>query len=217
MSTGLPQTPRFGPGFQYPKNEDSWAIFIRWLIDNFQTVNSAASLSLAEVLSEIRQPPQPEGQTLLPPQLPARLKAPPQQLDGFPPNPALVQAMRTADELNTLVAFLLTKPPYPQRQTEYILYGKRFERQNNYSPLDYPLGTLFFETDSNLMYMVQADPFTPAHLNQWFYQSGFAFLEFQWRDTPGHKWSGSNIRLGLNRHLPGELRTTERSHADPQR
>lgn len=76
-----------------------------------------------------------------------------------------------------------------------FLLGTRAQRKNHtlypqYNPVSLPLGTPFYEQDSGLIYIVQADPYVvPGHPNQWFYATGMAFMSWQFRNAPGSQWS----------------------------
>lgn len=182
--TGLPQTPRFGPGNQYPQNPDEWAIFIRWLLENFRTVSSNSSLGLALGLG--LGPGESKQNALINDNLPPLTVGPQPQPVADPSNQILPLLSRPPgapprDDVDDIVAYLLTKPPYPVHPTGQVLYGTRAQRQATVGS-SFPLGTIWSETDTNLIYVVDVDPIGGP--NNWWYQSGIWQIYWPNRRAP---------------------------------
>jgi len=172
-SSGVSPLPLFGPQVQYPTSSDEWNIFIRWLLTEMQKIAANASLGVALSLT-----------------LPAAKATDEQSATAFPLG--LQQPPhKVPDEISSLIAYLLTRPPYRAVQGGIILSGTRVQRQTAYPPTAYGINTVFVETDSWLIYIVLPDPYVAGNPHQWFYADGIANIPWTNRDAPGLVWSGS--------------------------
>lgn len=214
-SSSLPPPPKYGPSVPYPQNVSDWVSFFRWLVGLWRVASQSITAPESISISSAAPGSRPDG---LSEQLAFIERPIPSARDAGigPPLGVLGTRGAAVDELGIFAAIprpapFSTNPPFRGAgQYGFCLEDTRASRAN-YPPAQYP-ATLFFETDSKLVYVSDG--------TNWTYAAGFyqltqsqiaAFIAglgandahlvldvtdyrhmLQWTGSALHRWSGDS-------------------------